>query len=176
MCLCLFSCGDEDEIPEGMKLASDTEIVDYKLYVPIDWTVSNATATTQAYCEDRTNINIAQWDSSKTVDEWWKDEYKPQVFEAGAVTEATIEKNKDGSEGKSITLDKKAAKQYDYTAKIGDSFFKYTVIACKTGGSIYVIHITYMQDSGKEGDEVVFSSVEKHKDDIKNILDNFKFE
>lgn len=191
LCLCFVAC-DEDEIPEGMQLASDPEVVDYNLYVPLAWTVSEAGATTQAYSNvDRTNINIAQWNYTGSIEDWWKDEYKKQVFDAGAVQGAEIVKNKDGSEGKNYTLDSKAARQYEYTAKIGDTYFKYVVIACKNEGSIYVLHITYMQDSNIEIDpdtgaekvvpvvdekgKPVFSTVETRKEDIDSILKNFKF-
>ena len=191
LCLCFVAC-DEDEIPEGMMLASDTEIVDYTMYVPLNWTVSNSGTTTQAYSNvDRTNINIAQWDYTGSIEDWWENEYKKQVFEAGAVKEAEVLKNKDGSEGKNYTLNGKAARQYDYTAKIADTFFKYVVIACKNNGSIYVLHITYMQDSTTEvntdtGEEKVvpvldekgkpvFSTVEARQEDIDKILNNFKF-
>ena len=59
----LVSCGDDSDVPAGMKLASNTDIVDYKLFVPENWIVSlNDTRTAAQVSEkDRTNINIAQW-------------------------------------------------------------------------------------------------------------------
>ena len=78
MCLCLFSCGNDDDTPKGMKLASDTKIVDYKLFVPESWVVSDAQrAVTQAYAsdEDRTNVMVMQWnitENTKTVKDWWE--------------------------------------------------------------------------------------------------------
>ena len=146
-CLCFFSC-DADEAPDGMKLASNTDIVDYRLYVPESWIVSNADrGATQAYASegDRTNVLVMQWnitENTVTVDDWWEKEYKPQVFETNAVQE-----HKVLSEGEGVTLDKKAAKSYSYTGKIGDSFFRYDLIACVAQGSIYVIQVTYMQDT-----------------------------
>ena len=62
-------------------------------------------------------------------------------------------------EGNEILLDKKPAKKYVYTAKFGDSFFKYEVIACINQGSIHVIHITYMQDKVAEGQDITYSSL-----------------
>lgn len=181
MCLCLFSCGEDDGVPAGMKLASNTDIVAYSLFVPESWVVSNATAITQAYVSetDRTNIGVAQWEYTGKVEDWWEYEYKPQVM-GTAVQDCKILK-----EGEAITLDKRPATKYEYTGKIGDSYFKYTVIACVTDGSVHVIHLTYMQDAKMEGDKVVpvlddkgnpaFSGEAKNKEAITSILDNFRF-
>lgn len=181
MCLCLFSCGEDDGVPSGMKLASNTDIVAYKLFVPESWIVANAQATTQAYVSesDRTNINIAQWEYTDKVENWWTHEYQPQVM-GTAVQDCKIL-----NEGEAITLDKRPATKYEYTGKIGDSYFKYTVIACVTDGSIHVIHITYMQSATMDGDKVVpsvdengnpvFKAEETNKEAITLVLDNFKF-
>ena len=173
---CLFSCEDSD-VPEGMKLASDTKVVDYKLFVPEKWVVSDAErATTQAYVSegDRTNVMVMQWnltESTKTVKDWWENEYKPQVFTSGAIQDVKVEKD----EGVATTLDKKAATKYSYTGKIGDCYFKYDIIACVTQGSIYVMQFTYMQDNIENSDEIKFSTYEAHKDEVKSIVDNFRF-
>ena len=181
MCLCLFSCGEDDGVPSGMKLASNTDIVAYKLFVPESWIVANAQATTQAYVSetDRTNISVAQWEYTGKIEDWWTLEYQPQVM-GTAVQDCKIL-----NEGEAITLDKRPATKYEYTGKIGDSYFKYTVIACVTDGSIHVIHITYMQSATKDGDSVVpsvdengkpvFKAEETNKEAITAVLDNFKF-
>ena len=176
MCVSLFSC-DEDMVPDGMKLASNTDIVDYRLYVPEEWLVSEAErATTQAFASegDRTNILVMQWnitENTKTVADWWEKEYKPQVFTTGAVQDHNVL-----VEGEKMLLDSKPAYKYVYTGKIGDSYFKYEIISCVTQGSIYVIQLTYMQDTVKEGEEITFSTEEKHKESVKKIIDNFKFD
>ena len=81
-CLLLASCGGNMEVPEGMKLASNTAIVDYSLFVPENWIVDLSDARTAAHVSDsdRTSINIAQWNYQGTVDDWWKNEYKEQNF------------------------------------------------------------------------------------------------
>ncbi len=49
MLLSLAACGSGEEgAPDGMKLASNTEIVDYKLFVPEDWVVTASTGMTMA--------------------------------------------------------------------------------------------------------------------------------
>ena len=176
MCLGLISCDKDTTAPDGMKLASDTKIVDYKLYVPENWVVSSADrGASQAYVSDgdRTNVLVMQWnvtENTKTVEDWWEKEYKPQVFETGAVQDYTIISQNQGT-----TLDKKPASSFSYVGKIGDSYFRYDLVACVAQGSIYVMQFTYMQDQTEEGKEPVFSSVESHKDAIKSIIDNFKF-
>ena len=181
ICLCLFSCGEESDVPAGMKLASNTEIVDYKLFVPENWIVSESTrAATQAFASesDRTNIIVNQWnitDTTRSIEDWWKNEYKPQVFEAGAVKNPDIKKDSEGKEGSNITLGGKAAVKYEYVGMVGDTYFKYDVIGCIANGSIYVIHITYMED-GKPGEEVSFSTVESRKTEIEAMITNFRFE
>ena len=183
MCLCLFACGDDD-VPPGMLLASDTEIVDYKLFIPDTWTVVNTgNATTQAFVSDedetRTNVLVMQWnitENTSTVENWWALEYKPQVFDAGTVKDAVIEKNEDGTEGKATTLDGKPAKRYVYTGRIAETYFKYDIVACITGGSIYIVQITYMQDKVAEGQPITFSAEEAYGADTQKILDNFRFE
>lgn len=176
MCLSLFSCG-EDMAPDGMKLASDTQIVDYKLYVPEEWMVSEAErATTQAFASegDRTNVLVMQWnvtENIKTVPDWWEKEYKPQVFTAGAVQDHQIL-----VQGEEMLLDSKPAYKYVYTGKIGDSYFKYELVSCVTQGSLYVIQFTYMQDVVQQGEEITFKTEEKHKDSVKKMIDNFKFD
>ena len=179
--LCLFSCGD-DEIPDGMKLASDTDVVDYKLFVPESWVVSGAqNATSQAFVSnsDRTNVLVMQWnisETTKTVADWWEKEYKPQVFKSGAVQSVTVNKDKNGAEGVATTLGGKAATRYGYTGKIGDAFFKYDIIACVTNGSIYVMQFTYMQDKDLTDGKVTYSTVETHKEGVQSIIDNFRFD
>ena len=181
MCLCLFACGEDSDVPVGMRLASDTDIVDYKLFVPEAWEiVSGDSAQSQAFVSDtdRTNVIVNQWnitENTKTVNDWWEKEYKPQVFETGAIQKVAIEKNKDGKEGVNVTLGGKAATKYTYTGMVGDTYFKYEVVGCVANGSIYVMHFTYMQDSVKEGEKITYSACDLHKASVESIITNFKF-
>lgn len=181
MCLCLFSCGGDEEVPKGMK-AANNKVVDYVLYVPESWVVSiNDKGVTQAYVSknDRTNVLVEQWNltqNTKTIKDWWEKEYKPGVFTADVVKDFQIDKNEDGSEGVAMLLNGKEAFKYSYTGKMGDAYFKYQVIACITNGSIYTIQICYLQDNEvKEGEKPTFSSVDTHKNAIDQIIANFKF-
>ena len=176
-CLCLFACGDEGDVPDGMFLASYTESMDYKLFAPEGWVVAQASPTaTQVYASnsDRTNVLVNQWnvtEATKTVEDWWENEYWPQVHDAGAIKDTKLEK-KGGS---ATTLGGVKARKYVYTGSVGDATFMYEVYACVTKGSIYVIHVTYMEDGDPNSDEATFSTVESRKTEIDAIIDNFKF-
>ena len=39
---CAASCSD-DGVPAGMKLASDTSLVEYSLFVPSEWVIDSST-------------------------------------------------------------------------------------------------------------------------------------
>ena len=97
------------------------------------------------------------------------------MFGAGAIKNPDIKKDSEGKEGSNITLGGKAAVKYEYVGMVGDTYFKYDVIGCIANGSIYVIHITYMED-GKPGEEVSFSTVESRKTEIEAMITNFRFE
>ena len=172
LALSFTACNKGDDAPAGMKLASNKDIVDYSMYVPEGWIVDQSSATTAAHISDsdRTSVNVAQWNYQGSIDDWWSLEYKPQVMEKGPFTDCKIIK-----EGESYILGGAGAKLYEYTAKLGDTYFKYTVIACVTRGSIYVLHVTYMQDNVAEGQEITYSLYERNSAQIKLVLDSFKF-
>ena len=68
MLFSLVACGDDTptDIPEGMKLASDTEIVDYLLFVPENWEVTSKTGMTmaQASLNDDSNVIVTHFTAS----------------------------------------------------------------------------------------------------------------
>ena len=56
--LLLCSCNkDESETPDGMQLI-ESEFVDYKFYVPSDWTADITTGTLTAKASDNSNVSI----------------------------------------------------------------------------------------------------------------------
>ena len=188
MCVSLFSCG-KDDTPKGMQLASNTKVVDYKLFVPETWVVSEAErATSQAFASatDRTNVLVMQWNIDdktevKTVQDWWEKKYKPEVIDAEVLKDVKVTNDK----GTSVTLDKMAAVKYTYVGKMGDFYYTYDVIATIRKGSIYIMQFTYQQDAKLNSSNVlvpveengapVFSSIEKHKEAVESIISNFKW-
>ena len=187
MCLGLFSCG-ADDTPKGMQLASNTKVVDYKLFVPESWVVSEAErATSQAFASatDRTNVLVMQWNIDnpevKTVQDWWEKKYKPEVIDAEVLKDVKIANDK----GTFVTLDKVAAVKYTYVGKMGDFYYTYDVIAAIRKGSVYIMQFTYRQDAKlgennelvpvEENGAPVFSSIEENKEAIESIISNFKW-
>lgn len=65
MLFSLAACGSNtpSDAPDGMKLASDPEIVDYYLYVPEDWEVTSQTGMTmaQASLSDDSNVIVTHY-------------------------------------------------------------------------------------------------------------------
>ncbi|MBO5287322.1 MAG: hypothetical protein J6B34_04280 [Clostridia bacterium] len=180
MCISLVSCSSNTDAPEGMMLASNTAVVDYSLFVPQGWIIDLNGATTAAHVSDgdRTSVNVAQWNYQGTIDDWWKLEYKAQSFDSDAVfkdVKILTVNEETGEEGESCLIGGAGAKRYEYTARLGDAFFKYIVIATVTRGSIYVMHFTFMQDSVAEGAEITYSQYDNHKEDVKKIIDSFRF-
>ncbi|MBO5312638.1 MAG: hypothetical protein J6B29_01600 [Clostridia bacterium] len=171
---CLFSCNeDEGDVPDGMKLASNLDIVDYKLFVPESWMVllNDTRTAVQISKNDATNINVAQWSGVPSLEEWWNDYYKVEVLQDGGMQDVTVL-----GEGVEMLLDGHKAMKYTYTAKIGKNSYKYDVIACVTRGSVYVMHITYAQDKlTEENGEITYSAYEKNAEAVKSVIDNFKF-
>ncbi len=60
MLVSLAACGAEGDVPLGMKLASNREIVDYTLYIPEDWVIISQKGMTQAQVSlsDTTSIIV----------------------------------------------------------------------------------------------------------------------
>ena len=169
----LASCGKDGNVPDGMKRASDTRIVDYELFVPEGWIVDTPSfssneddevkmlAVSMAHVSksDRSNISVAQWNvtaNTSDIDTWWENEYKPDIT---SVLGATISK-----EGEELIIDGKTAKKYEFSAKIGDTTYKYMVAATVRSGSIYVITYTSNEEN-----------YEKNLEDVSSILENIRF-
>ena len=156
LALCV-ACSKPDEsviasytLPSGevteveMKLASNTDIVQYLLYVPSDWTVKDRSASTVAYVseQNKSSVSVAQWNLTSeytTIDAWWAlalDEYTNTMPDFALVGEQGIARTLDGAE----------AKEYNYTARFSGVTYKYCVIASIDQGSIHVITYTSTEE------------------------------
>lgn len=168
----LASCGNKGDIPDGMKRASDTRIVDYELFVPETWIVDTpsfssseddvkmlAVSMAHVSTSDRSNISVAQWNvtvNTSNIDTWWENEYKPDITN---VLGATVSK-----EGEEMVLDGKTAKKYEYSAKVNETTYKFMVVSTVRNGSIYVITYTSNEEN-----------YDKNLDDVSKILENIRF-
>lgn len=136
-----------------MKLASNTDIVLYSLYVPEDWVVIDQSASTMAYVseENKSSISVAQWNLTSeitSIDTWWNNFHKKENSES--FPSFTILE-----EGKETTLDGREAKNYTYTVAFDGVTYKYNVTASIDQGSIHVITYTSTEELYDETLEVV---------------------
>ncbi|MBQ7411569.1 MAG: hypothetical protein IJW10_01520 [Clostridia bacterium] len=132
-------------LPDGtaqeieMKLASNTDIVQYLLYVPSTWVIKDQSASTVAYVseENKTSVSVAQWNLTKeytTIDAWWslvKEDYVKTIPNFTLIEEGTP-----------TTLGGAEAKNYIYTATFSGQVYKYNVVASIDQGSIHIITYT----------------------------------
>ena len=165
--LALSSCSGKTDVPNGMKLASNTSVVDYSLFVPESWIIDASDGKTMAHVSenDRSSVSVAQWNLTSdisSVDKWW-DNYKEQIGEV--FTEMTVI-----TEGEKLVVDGKAASKYVYSAKLGESKYPFMVVATIRNGSIYVITYTSMGEIDDEN-----SLFAKNLGTVNSIIENFRF-
>lgn len=169
----LSSCSGKTDVPKGMKLASDTSIVDYSLFVPEKWIIDISNGATMAHVSDadRSNVSVAQWNLTEelsSIESWWED-YKEQVNDklfSGTMTVVT--------EGEKTVVDGKAASKYVYYGTLNNVKYTYMVVATirKTisDNSIYTIHYTSIGDVDDEN-----SLFSKNLETVNSIIENFRF-
>lgn len=145
-----------------MKLASNTKIVSYLLYVPQDWIIKDQSASTVAYVseENKTSVSVTQWNLTSeftSIDAWW-DLHKKE-------NEATMPAFTVLREGDALTVNGVDAKSYRYTVTFSGGTYVYEVVSCITQGSVHVFTYTSTEALFSENLDVFYSV----------ILENFKF-
>lgn len=157
-----------ENTPQNMKLASDTKIVEYYLFLPNDWTVErplnqgNSTISSgYVYDLDKNiNVNVMQWNkpsSEHKYEHWWA-EYKNQLLN----TVQTDIKDKEYTDVKIADIDSVCA---EFSCVIGGKTYNYRIYAIDTRGSIHIMTFTIMD-----------ASFEKYESDINQIISNFRFD
>ena len=147
LALSMVSCGEETEIPDGMKYACNPDIVDYSLFVPESWIVDITTGSSMAHVSesDFSSVQVAQWNLTneiKDFDTWWKD-YKASIERLGAVEYVTELEN--------TVVDQIASKKCEYKLTMNkdtasERTYSYMVICTITKGSAYVFRYTSLED------------------------------
>ncbi len=160
---------EHEDTPENMKLASNTKIVDYLLFLPSDWTVekpstqgSSTISSGYVYnLEKNINVSVMQWNkpsSAHKYEHWWA-EYKNQLLNAFDETDI---KDKEYTEVEIAGVTSVCA---EFSCVIGGKAYNYRVYGIDTRGSIYVITFTVQGEA--------FTAYES---DISQIISNFKFD
>lgn len=135
LCLTFVGCGSDYEVPLGMQIASNTEIVDYLLYVPEDWKVDMRTGVTSAYYSVNDPSNITVTMSMLEDAEGGLEAY----FEKHLDTLDDVYSDISEVESANLILAEKAAMQYIYTAKFGDNEYKFWQVVCINQYRVYTI-------------------------------------
>ncbi|MBQ9743532.1 MAG: hypothetical protein IJW19_00220 [Clostridia bacterium] len=151
---------DEENIPDGMKIASNTDVVDYTLYIPENWIVDIQTGVTMAHVseKDKSSIQVGQWsynDKIKDYETWWQD-YKYELSLVGEyeiITEPT-----------EITVAGVSSRKAEYKLTTANGEYKCLVIGVENRGSMYVI--VYMSTE---------NGYEANMEEVNRIVENFKF-
>lgn len=158
----LAACGKSDDVdvPYGMQLASDPSVVDYYLFVPSKWTVEMSTGATSAYysTDDPSSITVSAYGLSKDVSDavsYWAF-FKKQFGDIFGDPENVEESN--------LLLDGKEAMQYVFTAKLGETEYKFRQVVCTRNGMAYIL--TYASTA---------ANYDRHADEVQETIAQFKF-
>ena len=157
MVLTFAACSGDDETPDGMKnVAADTDA--YYLYVPQSWVQNNYGVGAYYSAVDRSNVTIAAYSGEEyeSSDAYWK-AFTEEV--KGFATDFTVIEEKEPK-----VISGRNAVQYTYSLTVGGVKYKVQQIMLAYSNIMYVI--TYTAEEG------FFDS---HAEDVKRILDEFRF-
>lgn len=160
----LFSsvgCSKDKYVPVGMKEIS-SDIIDYKIYIPTEWTADLSTGVVSAYYSDtdHSSINVTafQIDSADTtVSDFWE-----SYEETLAQTITDIEYI---SKAETMLWDSKSAQKYVYTGKLAGSEYKFMQVLMITYGTVYIFTYTSTTEL-----------YDSHIEDVNKIIENMSFE
>ena len=167
--LCLASCSadlapDGEPIPDDMKIASNTAVVDYLLFVPEDWIIDLQTWTTMAHASvgDLTTVQVTGRDWSTDLDSWWAD-YKAEIEGLGEVQHIT--------QNEKTVVDGIAAKKSVYRITVGEMTYKCMIIGVVRNGKVYEILYNSVENTENEGSGLYTVNMET----FESILESFRF-
>lgn len=147
----------DENTPEGFQIASNDKY-EYRLYVPLTWTVQRRTYNPKAYFSktDSSNVTI----NVKLADEdvydgktYWEDYLESTSF---AVSEITVDEN--------AKLGKYPAYGVEYTCDVSGVVYKIKQVFLTVNGNIYIF--TYTSNN---------RNYAKHLDDVNKIVELFEF-
>ncbi len=173
----LAACSrDKGEAPVGMKNAA-SDVADFYLYVPDDWTVNTGKndlmASATVSDSDSSNITMIgfadgaeEYDSIDSFWNYYKDEFENRIFDKVTDEESSEIKSSFTltNEGEEILINTNAAKKYEYSGKIAGSEFSYMQVIIMKNNVFYIFTFTSTPD--------LYS---KHKDTVNKLLDYIEF-
>lgn len=165
MLLFTVSCKKDISVPEGYKLASNLDRVDYMLFVPSDWIIKESSTMTSAYVSesDKTSISVIQrnkLDNEEANAQWWYDNYYMSELKNSLGEDKITEKSSED-----FTLDTVAGKKFTFDIVLDGTTYNYIVVCVYTNASFYAVTYTSVGEL-----------FDKNMDDLNGILTNFKFD
>ena len=147
----------DENTPEGFQIASNDKY-EYRLYVPLTWTVQRRTYNPKAYFSTTDSSNITM--NMRVADEdiydgktYWEDYQKGTYFN---LSEIVIDEN--------AKLGQYPAYGVDYTCEISGVVYKIKQVFLTVNGNIYIF--TYTSNR---------RNYEKHLEDVNKIIEMFEF-
>jgi hypothetical protein len=133
--LCLVGCKDNDGAPNGMKLASNKDLVSYFLYVPENWVIDNSDTTTRAHVSsiDTSSVGVGEYGEHESIDAWWE-AYKTALSAVNGFE--VIE------EGVTGIVDKQPSKSYTYKTIQQEVAYKHYVTVTMKDKELFAILFT----------------------------------
>ncbi len=157
----LAGCSEDKYVPIGMKAIS-SDIIDYKIYIPTEWTADLSAGVVSAYYSDtdHSSINVTafQLDSAETTaSEFWKS-YEEALKQTISELEYVVE-------AETMLWDGKGAEKYVYTGKLAGSEYKFMQVLMVTSGTVYIFTYTSTPEL-----------YDSHIEDVNKIIENMSFE
>ena len=158
---------EDENAPEGMRLASDLRVAMYRLYVPEGYIVPLATETTMAYVseEDRSSVNLHAFvPTVTTVKDYWSS-YREELSSLyGEFT--VLEECETAKFGEYENLFR-----VTYTGKVNGVSYK--VMQYFMFRDYYIYSFTYTARNEPDANGV--TPYDKNLSDVQKIVEEFKF-
>ncbi len=175
--LLLTSCGEQSEVPEGMKLVAN-DFANYEFFVPEDWTEDKTIdGFLSAKAGDNCNVSIQTmtWDNRhSTLDEYFRSDY----FRKLTSTFKTISLIEDECDIENATVGtvKNRAAKYVYTIESDGAAYKFMQYFTYNAGNLYILTYTgKVSDTAADGTVKEVSYFADHLEEVQSIVDNFVF-
>lgn len=148
---CFTACGDKEKVPTGTKKV-ESEFLDYKLYVPKDWTVDVSTGFAAASDSKGRSVSVTKIspdDEYTSIDEYYRNFYIKTVeetFQNAELTEAYTENQ---------TLGGYPACRYVLSFTVGEDHYTALQVVGVYGYNLYVFTYFSPADLYADGLETV---------------------
>lgn len=161
----LASCGNDEDLPEGMQLARGGEDVGYEFYVPEEWIVANHADISAAYASkiDTTSVTFTKAEMPEgTIAEY---------FASSVENEFSFTPNITVGGEKCDFGNAKEAYKFIYDYEYQTHPMRTMQIFVIEGGEFYIF--TFTSQLTKRGEDSTYYDFYLEK--VQKIIDNFKF-